>query len=217
MGRLGSLGAVGVAFAGVNMRKAWPRALEVMQRMAPDAPAYVAFDAEVWLTRLDLALPALELARAIEDAIGRATGFAVWHASIRDDGSVEHKGIDDAIVAGEPVLRGLRAPNALVFRKGMPRMNTLRKDLAAAGIPFKTDDGVVDFHALRVTYCTLLARAGVGLAQAQRLMRHSDPKLTANIYTRLELSDGQTAVDKINVTVPAAPLSRRRKARKAAG
>jgi integrase len=52
---------------------------------------------------------------------------------------------------------------------------------------------------LRVSYATSLARAGVPLAQAQRLMRHSDPKLTANVYTRLELSDARAAVAKIDV------------------
>ena len=53
----------------------------------------------------------------------------------------------------------------------------------------RTDDAdgqVVDFHSLRVTFNTLMARAGVSLAQRQALMRHSDPKLTANVYTRLE-------------------------------
>jgi integrase len=51
-----------------------------------------------------------------------------------------------------------------------------------------------------LTYATLLARAGVSLVQAQRLMRHSDPKLTANIYTRLRLDDGHAAVARIDLT-----------------
>ena len=49
----------------------------------------------------------------------------------------------------------------------------------------------------RVTFATLLARAGVPLVQAQHLMRHSDPKLTANVYTRLELVDRRKAVEKV--------------------
>jgi integrase len=57
---------------------------------------------------------------------------------------------------------------------------------------------VVDLHALRVTYATLLGRAGVSLVQAQKLMRHSDPKLTANIYTRLQMDDAREAVAKID-------------------
>ena len=54
---------------------------------------------------------------------------------------------------------------------------------------------VLDVHALRVTFGTMLARAGVGLATAQRLMRHSTPALTANVYTILELTDTGAAVN----------------------
>ena len=41
----------------------------------------------------------------------------------------------------------------------------------------------VDFHALRYTFCTMLARQGTSQRMAQELMRHSDPHLTAQIYT----------------------------------
>jgi len=56
----------------------------------------------------------------------------------------------------------------------------------------------VDFHALRVSFVTRLSRAGVPLSVVQKLARHSDPKLTANVYTRLEVSDGAAAVEKIS-------------------
>lgn len=65
----------------------------------------------------------------------------------------------------------------------------LRRDLAAAGIPYKTTAGVFDFHALRVQFITGLARAGVPLQAAQRLARHCDPRLTASVYTRLGRAD----------------------------
>ncbi|WP_425607035.1 tyrosine-type recombinase/integrase [Rubellicoccus peritrichatus] len=41
----------------------------------------------------------------------------------------------------------------------------------------------VDFHALRYTFATRLARNGVSQRLAQELMRHSDLNLTARIYT----------------------------------
>lgn len=50
----------------------------------------------------------------------------------------------------------------------------------------------LDFHALRVTFGTLLAVNHVHLTDAVHLMRHSDPKLTMKIYTdasQLALSD----------------------------
>jgi len=79
----------------------------------------------------------------------------------------------------------------------VPNVRTLYADLKAAGIESETADGEVDFHALRATYITSLARAGVSLAQAQKLARHSTPTLTANHYVKLELLDGQAAVAKL--------------------
>jgi integrase len=54
-----------------------------------------------------------------------------------------------------------------------------------------------------VTYGTLSAQAGASLAQAQKLMRHSTPLLTANIYTRLQMDDAREAVARIDVGVGA--------------
>jgi integrase len=109
-------------------------------------------------------------------------------------------------------LRGLggdrRLPTTPVFADGVPRTSTLRKDLARAGIVPETDAWIVDLHSLRVTFAALLGRAGVPLVHAQRLMRHSDPKLTANIYTRLELRDGHEAVARIDLGVAPARTAR---------
>jgi integrase len=65
----------------------------------------------------------------------------------------------------------------------------LRVDLLAAGIPFETGEGVVDFHALRTTYVTNLARAGVHPSIAQRLARHSVITLTMGTYTKLSKAE----------------------------
>ena len=54
----------------------------------------------------------------------------------------------------------------------------------------------------RAAYGTLLARADISLAQAQKLMRHSTPTLTANVYVKLQMDDAREAVSKLNV-VPA--------------
>ena len=58
------------------------------------------------------------------------------------------------------------------------------RDLKRAGIPKRDDRGrTLDVHALRTTFGTLLSRGGVPLRTAQAAMRHSDPSLTANVYT----------------------------------
>jgi integrase/recombinase XerD len=51
-----------------------------------------------------------------------------------------------------------------------------------------------DFHANRHTFITNLGRAGVSLAAAQKLARHSTPALTSNVYTHLELADKAAAI-----------------------
>jgi len=67
-------------------------------------------------------------------------------------------------------------------------------DLEEAGIPLVVSGRCFDFHSLRGQYATRLVRAGVGLAVAQKLMRHSTPTLTANVYTHLNLGDLGAAV-----------------------
>jgi integrase len=60
----------------------------------------------------------------------------------------------------------------------------VRADLSAAGIPYRDGEGrVADFHALRHSYITLLERSGVSPKLAQELARHSDIRLTMNVYT----------------------------------
>lgn len=56
---------------------------------------------------------------------------------------------------------------------------------------------MLDFHGQRTTFVTSLARAGVPPATAQRLARHSDMKLTMGTYTRLEVEDLLSAVEKL--------------------
>lgn len=59
-----------------------------------------------------------------------------------------------------------------------------QRDCIAAGIPLKTGAGVANFHALRVTYTTLIVEAGATVKEAQALARHSTPALTMGLYAR---------------------------------
>ena len=70
----------------------------------------------------------------------------------------------------------------------IPDIITYREDLKRAGIEYHDDRGnKADFHALRKTYGTLMQLAGVNPRTAQELMRHSDSKLTMQIYTDARL------------------------------
>ena len=53
-------------------------------------------------------------------------------------------------------------------------------------------------YCLRHTYCTNLAKAGVPLTLAQRLMGHADVNLTANIYTHHDTEDILSAAKLLN-------------------
>lgn len=80
----------------------------------------------------------------------------------------------------------------------------LRTDLEAAGLPYCIDDNqFTDFHSLRGTYISGLARGGVSLTVAQKLARHSDPRLTANVYTVLGVHDQAAAVELLPSVAPA--------------
>ena len=63
-------------------------------------------------------------------------------------------------------------------------MDTFQRDLAAAGIQYTDNERrFADFHALRMTYSTLLALVGVAERIRMELNRHSDARLTAHTYT----------------------------------
>jgi len=69
-------------------------------------------------------------------------------------------------------------------------------DLKAAGIKRVGSDGrSLDVHALRKTFGTMLARAGVPLTTTQRLMRHSTPILTAKLYIDVDPVDMMQALE----------------------
>lgn len=71
-------------------------------------------------------------------------------------------------------------------------------DLAFAGIAKADASGrTLDVHSLRHTLATRLARSGVPLQTAQRVLRHSTPTLTASVYTVLDAGDVAAAVDAV--------------------
>jgi len=70
----------------------------------------------------------------------------------------------------------------------------IRADLLAAGVQTTVGNVVVDFHSLRSTFVTSLARAGVIPKIAQQLARHSTIDLTMNVYATLTPEEQRSAV-----------------------
>ena len=94
-------------------------------------------------------------------------------------------------------VEGMESDDQL-FRLPDKTAKMLKVDLEAAGIPFHDDAGrVVDFHALRHTFISRLARSGVWPSVAKTLARHSTITLTIDRYTHTLVEDGRTAVEKL--------------------
>jgi integrase len=90
-----------------------------------------------------------------------------------------------------------------VFRVPTELVKILKRDLALAGIPYRDDQGrTVDVHSLRYTTATLLSRAKVPPRVVQKIMRHSDVKLTMQVYTDANSLDEAEAV----AALPKPPL-----------
>lgn len=120
-----------------------------------------------------------------------------------------------ARAAGEPIPLALSSRERL-FRVPDKLSRIFNRDLVFAGLArvvrrggrevvMKTDDRgcTVDVHALRHTFCTHLAMGGVSQRIVQDAMRHSDPSLTANVYTDPRQLDVAGALD----VLPRLPLS----------
>lgn len=73
-------------------------------------------------------------------------------------------------------------------RRGL--LEALRKDAIHADLGLTDAAGRrVTFHGFRSSTATLLARAGVSMPIAMRVLRHSDANLTAKVYAKLGMAD----------------------------
>jgi integrase len=79
----------------------------------------------------------------------------------------------------------------------------IRVDLATAGIPYATDDGVADFHSLRAYFVSALVRAGATIKEVQTLARHAKPQTTLGHYAKVSVRDLRGAVESLPALDPA--------------
>lgn len=70
----------------------------------------------------------------------------------------------------------------------------LDRILERAGIARQTTDGVIDLHALRHTTASRMARHGVPLIVAARVLGHASTEMTSRVYTHLGTEDLRAAV-----------------------
>ena len=58
------------------------------------------------------------------------------------------------------------------------------------------------FHGLRHTTATLLLKAGVPMATVQRILRHSGPAITTEVYGHLDVEDMRKGLSQLNFHPP---------------
>jgi integrase len=98
----------------------------------------------------------------------------------------------EALQAARPEDVG---PDTLVFPT-VPKWKTYKRDLERAGIEYKDERGrQADFHALRMSYNMMLARQDVPIRVAKELMRHTDIRLTAEVYNDPKVYDLHAAIE----------------------
>lgn len=89
-------------------------------------------------------------------------------------------------------------PARPLFVRNFPKLQTLHRDFERAGIEAEDGQGrVVHFHAFRKTFQTLGVRSGVNQRAAQALLAHTDPRLTANVYTDVAALELHSEVAKL--------------------
>jgi integrase len=110
-----------------------------------------------------LALHGLRWSEAVALSIGDIRDDRVW--------------INKSIHGQTKSKAGIRSVPLVSPFKVFPKSpKTLRKVLLPYG---------VDIHSLRHTYAYLLKQQGVHVTTAQRLLGHSDPRVTMNVYTQV--------------------------------
>lgn len=91
---------------------------------------------------------------------------------------------------------GFLWPGTWTNRHKRQAAKMLRRDLKRAAIAYVDDAGrFADFHALRHTFITSLARAGVHPSKAKELARHSTITLTLDVYSHVSTDELREALN----------------------
>ena len=128
-------------------------------------------------------------------ALDQTPPTIVCAAAYTKNGRKAEQPIPKALAAALRPWLATRRGGCPVFALPERAADMLRVDLTAAGIPFETPAGVVDFHALRGTYVSALVSSGASVKTCQTLARHSTPSLTIGIYAKASLHDIAGAVE----------------------
>lgn len=98
-----------------------------------------------------------------------------------------------------PYLEERHRDAKTAFLESRPSEKVLRYDMRQAGVPHRDAEGRPRaWHAFRRGLATALARNREPYQLAQRMMRHSDSRLTVDTYVRLQQSELQDVADRLS-------------------
>ena len=180
---------------------------EEMRRLLGVAGEYRAVylaAAHTGLRRSELA--ALQWSDVVLDAV---TPFVQVRASTTKNGKAAAMRLAPEVATALLALKATGGGDQEAVFKLVPRIERFKRDLKRAGISYQDARGhFADFHSLRKTFGTNLAKAGVPSRVAMALMRHSDRRLTDKIYTDENLLGTWAAFDLLPVfTEPASQIA----------
>ena len=135
----------------------------------------------------------LELARALRPFLaGLPSDRPVWPGTW-------------AKVAFKMIGRDLAAARAAWIAEAAADADESQRRELSDFLAYHADAGTVDFHSLRHSYISSLARSGVHPKTAQVLARHSTIGLTMDLYTHVRLHDQAAALEALPSLLPSAP------------
>ena len=153
------------------------------QRLISSAPRERAV---VYLTALNTGLRRNELQQlTVEDFVldSQAPFVRVRASTAKHPKESKLRLCPEVVTAIRSIIPAAAGSSSLVFAGKIPRIPTLRRDLEKAGISFEDSRGCrADFHALRDTFGTNIAAAGVAPFVLKELMRHSTIQQAEKYY-----------------------------------
>jgi integrase len=131
---------------------------------------------------------------------GSSPYVEIWRSTAKNRKAVRQPLHPDVVKLLAPFVR--KSTDAAF--PSIPTPNTFLKDLRAAGLESvrSTAEGRLSRTSLRKLFATSLARGGTPLPLTQRLMRHSTPNLTSNVYTNFEVDEKARAVEQLGFLPP---------------
>lgn len=138
----------------------------------------------IYLLALITGLRANELASLLPKHVDDKNGGLILDAKWTKNRNPGFVSLPETLLNEVKLLARMRNPMKPLLDVPTHTARMLDMDLNAARIPKRTDEGKIDFHALRTTFVTLTIESGANPKEAQELARHSTIDLTHNTYAR---------------------------------